>query len=122
MSFERRKVNTSMISLLQYILSIGVIIVHSGSLTANEPLHFAFKSIFGRMAVPFFLICASFFLKPRLDNLKNIRGYLSKIIKTYLFWSLLYLPYGISYFLSLHLPVYLLPVGLLVALLYLGMS
>ena len=111
-----------MISLLQYILSIGVIIVHCGSLTADESLHFTLKSIFGRMAVPFFIICASFFLKPRLDDLKNIRAYLKKFIKTYLFWSFLYLPYGISYFFRLHLPVYLLPFGLLVALLYLGMS
>lgn len=54
--------------------------------------------------------------------MKNIRAYLKKFIKTYLFWSFLYLPYGISYFFRLHLPVYLLPFGLLIALLYLGMS
>lgn len=122
MKAGQKKINTSMISLLQYLLSICVIVVHCGSLTGYEPLHFTLKSIFGRMAVPFFIICASFFLKPRLDDLKNIRGYLSKLLKTYLFWSLLYLPYTISYFFSLHLPIYLLPLGLVVALLYLGMS
>ena len=41
MRIEQRNINTSMISLLQYILSIGVIIVHCGSLTADESLHFA---------------------------------------------------------------------------------
>lgn len=117
-----KTINTSLISLLQYLLSIGVILVHCGSLTEIEPLHFTLKSIFGRMAVPFFLICASFFLKPRLADRKNIRDYLKHLLQTYLIWSALYLPYALGYFFSLGKPLYLLPLGLLAALLYLGMS
>ena len=41
--------------------------------------------------------------------------------KPILFWSCVYLPYAWVFFSSLHLPVYLFPAGVLIALLYLGM-
>ena len=50
-----------------------------------------------------------------------MKAYLVKIVKTYLFWSCVYLPYAWVFFSSLHLPVYLFPAGVLIALLYLGM-
>ena len=50
-----------------------------------------------------------------------MKAYLVKIVKTYLFWSCVYLPYAWLFFSSLHLPVYLFPAGVLIALLYLGM-
>ena len=113
--------NTSSISLFQYLFAIAVILVHSGRLTSYEPVHFGLKSILGRLAVPFFIVCASFFLKPSLRDARNIKAYLVKIVKTYLFWSCVYLPYAWVFFSSLHLPVYLFPAGVLIALLYLGM-
>lgn len=113
--------NTSSISLFQYLFAIAVILVHSGRLTSYEPVHFGLKSILGRLAVPFFIVCASFFLKPSLRDARNIKAYLVKIVKTYLFWSCVYLPYAWVFFSSLHLSVYLFPAGVLIALLYLGM-
>ena len=113
--------NTSSISFFQYLFAIAVILVHSGRLTSYEPLHFALKSMLGRLAVPFFIVCASFFLKQSLGNSKKMKTYLAKIVKTYLFWSFVYLPYAWLFFSSLHLPIYLFPAGVLIALIYLGM-
>ena len=113
--------NTSSISFFQYLFAIAVILVHSGRLTSYEPLHFGLKSMLGRLAVPFFIVCASFFLKYSLGNSQKMKAYLAKIVKTYLFWSFVYLPYAWLFFSSLHLPVYLFPAGVLIALIYLGM-
>ena len=113
--------NTSSISFFQYLFAIAVILVHSGRLTSYEPLHFGLKSMLGRLAVPYFIVCASFFLKQSLGNSQKIKAYLVKIVKTYLFWSFVYLPYAWVFFSSLHLPVYLFPAGVLIALIYLGM-
>ena len=104
--------NTSSISFFQYLFAIAVILVHSGRLTSYEPLHFGLKSmLLGRLAVPFFIVCASFFLKQSLGNSQKMKAYLVKIVKTYLFWSFVYLPYAWVFFSSLHLPVYLFPAG-----------
>ena len=113
--------NTSSISFFQYLFAIAVILVHSGRLTSYEPLHFGLKSMLGRLAVPIFIVCASFFLKQSLGNSKKMKTYLAKIVKTYLFWSFVYLPYAWLFFSSLHLPIYLFPAGVLIALIYLGM-
>ena len=113
--------NTSSISFFQYLFAIAVILVHSGRLTSYEPLHFGLKSLLGRLAVPFFIVCASFFLKQSLGNSQKMKAYLVKIVKTYLFWSFVYLPYAWLFFSSLRLPVYLFPAGVLIALIYLGM-
>ena len=113
--------NTSSISFFQYLFAIAVILVHSGRLTSYEPLHFGLKSMLGRLAVPFFIVCASFFLRQSLGNSQKMKAYLAKIVKTYLFWSFVYLPYAWLFFSSLHLPVYLFPAGVFVALIYLGM-
>ena len=113
--------NTSSISFFQYLFAIAVILVHSGRLTSYEPVHFGLKSMLGRLAVPFFIVCASFFLKQSLGNSQKMKAYLVKIVKTYLFWSFVYLPYAWLFFSSLHLPIYLFPAGVLIALIYLGM-
>ena len=113
--------NTSSISFFQYLFAIAVILVHSGRLTSYEPLHFGLKSMLGRLAVPFFIVCASFFLKQSLGNSQKMKAYLVKIVKTYLFWSFVYLPYAWLFFSSLHLSIYLFPAGVLIALIYLGM-
>ena len=50
-----------------------------------------------------------------------MKAYLVKIVKTYLFWSCVYLPYAWIFFSSLNLPVTLFPAGVIIALVYLGM-
>lgn len=51
---QERSVNYAMLSLFQYVASILVVLVHCQRLFPNEILHFTQKSMFGRMAVPFF--------------------------------------------------------------------
>ena len=54
-------VNYALLSLFQYIASVLVILVHCQRLFEHEALHFIQKSMFGRMAVPFFLISSAAF-------------------------------------------------------------
>ncbi|MEW4353782.1 hypothetical protein AB1I63_02620 [Streptococcus pneumoniae] len=117
-------INSSMISLFQYLFSILVILVHSGRLVENEMLHFTFKSIFARMAVPFFMIGSSFFIRGYLTVHHRVGVYIRHLLRTYLFWSVIYLPYAWYYLHSLSLPfqhplMYL--VALVLALVYIGM-
>lgn len=118
-------VNYALLSLFQYFASVLVILVHCQRLFEHEALHFIQKSMFGRMAVPFFLISSAYFFRVRWKQepqaLKLIL-YIKGILKVYGFWSLVYLPYALTYFLSLHLPLYLGPLAILAALLYVGMS
>lgn len=119
---DNKQHNTSMISLLQYLFSILVILVHSGRLFSQDVIHFTFKSFLGRMAVPYFLICTAFFLRGRIQQGLCNHSYFRKLIKKYSMWTIIYLPYGYFFFESLNIAkIYLLP-GFIVAFLYLGMS
>lgn len=66
---QEQSVNYAMLSLFQYVASILVILVHCQRLFPNEILHFTQKSMFGRMAVPFFsyhqLLCLNQVLQKR---------------------------------------------------------
>lgn len=111
-----------MISLCQYILAIFVILLHVQRIFSNDILHFIQKSIFSRMAVPFFMVCTSFFIRAKeVSNQKALDSYLKKSFKTYLGLSLLYLPYASLYFVKLKIPLSSLPLAFCTAILYLGM-
>lgn len=111
-----------LLSLFQYFFAIGVIAVHSGSLSKQPVLHFIIKSIWGRQAVPFFLISSAYFLhKKALTHPDAVTKHLKHLLRLYLLWSILYLPYAYHYFCGLGLPQFLLPFGLVVGLLYTGL-
>lgn len=111
-----------MVSILQYVFSIAVIVIHSGRLFESEPLHFLAKSVFGRMAVPYFMVCSSFFLKNHATQGRKVKEYFQSLIKKYLIWTVLYLPYGYFYFSNSKLPSYYLFPGFFIGLFYTGMS
>ena len=118
-------VNYALLSLFQYIASILVILVHCQRIFEHEDLHFIQKSMFGRMAVPFFLISSAYFFRVRWKRehgSTKLTLYIKGILKVYCFWSLVYLPYALTYFQSLHWPLYLAPLAILAALFYIGMS
>ena len=77
---QEQSVNYAMLSLFQYVASILVILVHCQRLFPNEILHFTQKSMFGRMAVPFFLISSAFMLKSSLAKKKSMRRLMPDII------------------------------------------
>lgn len=122
---SEQPVNYALLSLFQYIASVFVIMVHCQRLFEHETLHFVQKSMFGRMAVPFFLISSAYFFRVRWKQEPQdmkLTLYIKGILKVYGFWSLVYLPYALTYFQSLHLPLYLAPLAILAALFYIGMS
>lgn len=105
---SEQPVNYALLSLFQYIASVLVILVHCQRLFEHEALHFAQKSMFGRMAVPFFLISSAYFFRVRWKQEPQdvkLTLYIKGILKVYGFWSLVYLPYSLTYFQSLHLPL-----------------
>lgn len=116
-----KRSNHPLLTLLQYLLAIGVLVVHSGSLFPDPLARFIAKSLYGRLAVPVFLVSSAYFLSKKEQEKSGATSlHFKRLAMTYLKWSLFYLPYAMAYFLSLDLPIYLLPIALLVALLYLG--
>ena len=100
---SEQPVNYALLSLFQYIASVLVILVHCQRLFEHEALHFVQKSMFGRMAVPFFLISSAYFFRVRWKQepqAVKLTLYIKGILKVYGFWSLVYLPYALTYFQS----------------------
>ncbi|MDH6363357.1 hypothetical protein M2139_000223 [Enterococcus sp. PF1-24] len=81
--------------LAQFIGAILVVAVHSGTLTNNPQLHFFLKNILGRIAVPFFIVNNAFFFRSKPTERKT--DWFIRICKTYLLWSVIYLPLGFQY-------------------------
>ncbi len=71
--------------------AIAVIMVHSGRLTSYEPVHFALKSILGRMAVPF-LSSVLAFPQAITKGFEENEGLSGQNHKNLTFWSCVYLP------------------------------
>ena len=117
-----RKINYSMISLLQFLFAVLVIAFHSARIFPSEEWNYIQKNIISRLAVPFFIIASAFFVRWKTSINKDFeKKYIKKYIKSYLLWSLIYLPYAFMYFRSLGLPKTYLPVGIFAAIFYIGM-
>lgn len=114
-------INYSLLSICQYVMAIFVILVHAQNLFPTEGLHFIQKSIFGRMAVPFFVMCSAYFFAYQKETKqKSLISLLKNMGKSYLFWSIVYLPYAFLYFEHLQIQRQWMLPGLLVAFLYTG--
>lgn len=119
MTNQPRK-NYSLLSLVQYLGSLLVIIIHSGQLINNEIIHFITKSLFARLAVPIFIISTAYFYRLNIINKEKKAHYFKALLKQYLFWSLLYLPLGIEYFVSQKYPIELFPLAFSLGFIYIG--
>lgn len=117
---DNLKKNYSLLSIVQYCASFFVIIVHSGQLIDNEIIHFITKSTFGRLAVPIFIISSAYFYRINITNKKNKKIYFVKMLKQYLFWSVFYVPFGISYLISENYSFDVVPTAILLGLFYIG--
>lgn len=112
------------IDLAKYISSILVIVIHTAPLLEQAKItnHFITNCV-GRIAVPFFLVSSSYFFYKNLQKRGEgyTKTYLLSLLKTYAFWSVLYLPIGLMWVQSnITLPVYLYPFALIIAFLYCG--
>ncbi|WP_225742993.1 acyltransferase family protein [Marinilactibacillus sp. Marseille-P9653] len=101
---------------MQFIFSVLVILLHSNRVFYNDVFHFTQKSIFSRLAVPFFLICSASFYKRKARK----EGYFKRSIVQYIWWSFFYLPLGYGYFMELALPMIAAPLAVIVGMIYSG--
>ncbi|HFU4463026.1 TPA: acyltransferase family protein [Streptococcus suis] len=120
MQHNPKPLNTSLLSLFQFIGAILVIALHCRRLFEADQLHFIQKSIFSRMVVPYFMVTASFFLRRNYPSLS--KQYLIRYSKQYLTWSILYLPFYLIYLTLQEIPLSYYPLALLVGLTYTGTS
>lgn len=91
---SEQPVNYALLSLFQYIASVLVILIHCQRLFEHEALHFVQKSMFGRMAVPFFLISSAYFFPSTLEA--RARFYETDSVYQRHFKGLLLLELGLS--------------------------
>lgn len=98
--------NNNSIDIVKLIMAIFVIAIHTMPLynINNEYIKIITESIF-RIAVPFFFITSGYLIGNRLksknkkEKLEYIKNSISKNIKLYLLWSIIYLPINlIEYF------------------------
>lgn len=111
------------IDIMKYFSAIMVLIVHTSPLLPySESVNFVVNNIIGRFAVPFFFISSGFFvsLKSREDP-TYFKKYIFALIKLYLFWSILYIPFGFQWIeRNIDIPYYLYPIALLLGIFYIG--
>lgn len=80
--------NYPMVDIFKFIAALMVMVIHFRPFSdVNPTLDFTSAQIVSRMAVPFFLICAGYFLAQ-----KDMRKTALKLLKLYGIWSLIYLP------------------------------
>ena len=99
----------SLLDCAQCFAALLVVLVHCGRLAENDLVHFLLKSLLCRWAVPFFLILNGYFFQKKNYRLKE---WGLRQLKTYLLWSIFYLPYGYLFLQQTDLPFYLYPVVL----------
>lgn len=109
------------LSLAQLLASLLVILVHCGRLSEIPWLHFLLKSIFCRMAVPFFLVINGFFYRQRQKTQPDYwYVFFRQQYKTYRYLSWVYLPYGLFILYERQVSLLLLPFAIVWGLLFLG--
>lgn len=116
--------NYDMIDLIKYICAILVVVVHVNPFVEiGEVYNFIAINIFGRIAVPFFFIANGYFFAKgyQKKGMPYLKQYIINITKKYLFWSILYLPFGL-YWVSINtdFPVSFYPFALIYAFFNVG--
>lgn len=90
------KKNYNAIDLMKFISSFLVIIVHTYPFYTRMPtLGFVTSNILGRLVIPFFFIAAGYFFQLGNPTPERFKKYIIKLLKLYLVWSILYIPFGI---------------------------
>ncbi len=85
------KKDYSVIDFAKFILSIGIISIHT--LNTEQPAGFI-VNIIARIGVPLFLVFTGFFMRETIRNsdYKKAALYVKRIITIYLIWCVLYIP------------------------------
>ncbi|MGC6767417.1 acyltransferase family protein [Enterococcus sp. LJL51] len=124
MNTQRRilTLNFTGIDLVKYAAAIMIICIHCDAVVDSPLYNFIIKNIICRLAVPYFFITAGFFVRKGMTKSEGyLQRYLLTMGKSYLLWSLLFLPLGLQWISQqFDLPILLYPVALLVGLIYVG--
>lgn len=97
----KTKKQYAVIDIAKYVSALLVVCVHTFPfLEMNETFNLYFIQIVCRLAVPFFfVVSAFFFFRKWSDDSQQNRAYLTKylkrLLKLYLIWTVIYLPYTI---------------------------
>lgn len=119
---EQNNVNYDNLDILRYLFSIIIILLHMRPfLGTYDQLDLAFNNIISRICVPFFFVMTGYFVSQKqMQDASYIKHYIKRMLPTYLFWSILYIPIGIQLINDRNIPMSLLPIALIVALVYVG--
>ncbi|WP_137664697.1 acyltransferase family protein [Enterococcus hulanensis] len=96
-----KKENYPLLDIAQFCATVLIVLVHCGKLFQYEPLHFFLKNMLCRIAVPLFFVSSGFFFREHTKRDNHYSTiYFKRHFKTYLCWSIFYIPYGL-YFIKL---------------------
>lgn len=91
------KKNYNAVDLMKFFASIMVIVVHTHPFSESLPyIGFISSNIVGRILIPFFFICSGYFFQKGNPTNEKFKKYIFKLLKLYLIWSVLYIPFGIN--------------------------
>ncbi|MGX7417369.1 acyltransferase family protein [Carnobacterium gallinarum] len=111
------------LDIAKYIASFLVIVIHTAPLLEQSKLlNYGLMNVIARVAVPFFFVSSAFFFRKGVYRDKTyFRKYMHSTVKSYLIWSLIYLPIGMEWIATnLDLPIYLYPIALIAGVFYVG--
>lgn len=93
------------IDVLKFVCALFVVTIHTAPLMdISIEMNFFITQVMARLAVPFFFIISGFFAFSHIDftkswrdehNLQYIKKYLMRILKLYIIWTIIYLPFTI---------------------------
>lgn len=93
------KKNFVAVDIAKLLFAFGVVGLHTGVLL-EKSYGFYLHALFFRLGVPYFFVCAGFFLgrKTTQENKSNVLlNYIKKLLPMYLLWNLFYVPYSLYY-------------------------
>lgn len=86
------------IQLFRLISSIMVVAIHTYPFVeVNKNIAFGVNEVLSRVAVPFFFCLAGYFYIKNKDKENYLKNYIIKILKIYVVWGAIYLPYSFIY-------------------------
>ncbi|PTO40547.1 transcriptional regulator [Enterococcus mundtii] len=105
----------------QFIATVCVVVVHSGTIVSDPALHFVVKSMVCRIAVPFFFINNAYFFRMNSKREGDSLKWLRKIVRLYAVIFILYIPFGIQLIQqTVHVHLGLLPIVFVTSFFYSG--
>lgn len=122
-SVKEKQMSTGGLDVVKYVAAILVICFHCERIFQDPAINHLFKNVLCRVAVPYFLISTSYFVRRgQTQSSDYIKQYIKSLAKSYLFWSLIYLPVGFTWVQQNHsLSPMLYPIALIVGVFYTGM-